>query len=120
MTDERLRISCDADYLQAVGLAAFTFARLEWLAVCCAEILEPGCIAPLERRTAGPVADKLVELAANAPNHPLKPELIELAASFHALVSTRNAIVHAKPATQAETGRQLLFRYGNPWNVQNL
>ena len=44
MKDDRLRIPVEREYVSALGLAVFAFARLEWVAVCFCERIKPGSI----------------------------------------------------------------------------
>ena len=117
MKGDRLRINCENGYIQALGLAMFTFARLEWAAVWCAEKIEPGCINRLADRTAGNIARKLVELAPLAPDDARREKLIEAAEEFVRLVGRRNDIAHAKPCT-APDGAQRLDRRGEILTVE--
>lgn len=119
MDGDRLRISCNPDYVHSVGLTVFAFARLEWSVVWCCETIEPGCIHTLPEKTAGAVASKFEQLAPKAPDDPRKAELIKLAARFRALKDVRNGIQHAKPITD-EDGAQRLYRGSAAWTIETL
>ncbi len=119
MKDDRLRIPCDQNYINALGLAAFTFARLEWDAVWCCERIKPNSINFLSDKTAGGIAKKLISLAETVPASSDKQKLVNASAKFQKLVETRNAIVHANPGTDTDGG-QKLFRNGKAWSVDDL
>jgi hypothetical protein len=119
MHDERLKIAVDPEYMSALGLAVYCFARLEWNAVRCCERIEPGSIATLEDRTAGRVADTLLHLVKRLGGSEEQIGLQSAAADFRFLVGTRNNLVHAKPGI-APDGRPGLFRHGDRWTLAEL
>jgi hypothetical protein len=49
MKDDRLRVPVEPDYVSALGLAVFVFAKLEWAAICCCERIKPGSINDLPK-----------------------------------------------------------------------
>ncbi len=106
MKDDRLRVPIDDEYLRAVGLALFGFARLEWSAVYCCEKINSGYLNNVALKTAGQIA---IDLIANAKNHPdvaIQLSLGAASTNFQSLVKQRNDLVHANPGTalwQAET-----------------
>lgn len=118
MKDDRLRVSFETEYVAAVGLAMFTFARLEWDAIWCIEKMTAGSIQAMSDRTAGGIANELVKLVAARGLPPSDPFVVA-ADDFKRLVKVRNAIAHGKPAA-APDGGQRLFRDGTPWTVETL
>lgn len=101
MKNDRLRSPARPDYINALGLAAYTFATCEWQVVWCSEKLRPGSLATLigDERTAGKIAKCFVDLTRNMPKSKEREELQVLAQEFANLVKTRNAILHGKPCT---------------------
>jgi len=68
MAGDRMRLSIDDGYVEALGRATYAFAVLEWNAVSCCERMEPGYMhkpgrAKSKKRTAGEIAEDLVALA---------------------------------------------------------
>ncbi len=118
MKDDHLRVSYETDYVAAIGIAMYTFARLEWDAVWCIEKMKPGSITVIADRTAGGIAKELVKLVAERGLTPRDPFVI-VAADFKNLVEVRNAIAHGKPASDSHGG-QRLFRDGTPWTIETL
>jgi hypothetical protein len=119
MNLERTGPRIHPDYASALGLAVYSFASLEWAAVCCCERLEAGSIDRLEDRTAGRVADTLLRLVNELEPSTHRGEMQVAATDFRFLVSTRNNLVHAKPGTAAD-GSQGLFRHGDHWTTAEL
>lgn len=117
--DERLRIPHEGLYVEALGLAAFAFARCEWNAVWCCQQLQPGYITSVGRKTAGHIAGDLIKLAASASNPAWADELRNAAAEFKGVVDVRNALMHANPGTDIDGG-QRLFRDGKPWQLSDI
>ena len=109
----------DQDYTSALGRAVFEFARLEWLAVQCCDTIKEGSVEELSERTAGRVADTLLHLARGLASSLAASELQEAAEDFRAYVGTRNNLLHAKPAFNAE-GQERLFRDGDQWTLAEL
>ena len=99
MKNDRLRSPVKNDYINAVGLAAFTFATCEWQVVWCSERIKPGSLNELveDQRTAGKIAQFFVNLTRNMPRSKEREELRTAAEEFVRLVNIRNAIVHGKP-----------------------
>lgn len=118
MKDERLRVSFETEYVAAIGIAMYTFARLEWDAVWCIEKMKPGSISAISDRTAGGIAKELVKLV-SGHGLPQTDPFVIAAADFKNLVEIRNAIAHGKPATDSDGG-QRLFRDGTPWTIETL
>lgn len=101
MKDDRLRSPVKADYVNALGLAAFTFASCEWQVVWCSEKIKPGSLNRLvgDERTAGKIAKFFIDLTRNMPKSKEREELIAAAQEFARVVEIRNAIMHGKPCT---------------------
>lgn len=101
MKNDRLRSPAKSDYVNAVGLAAFTFATCEWQVVWCSERIKPASLNALvgDQRTAGKIAQFFVHLTRNMPGSKECEELRTAAEGFVRLVDIRNAIVHGKPCT---------------------
>jgi hypothetical protein len=121
MSDDRLRVTLDAPYASALGLAMFCFARCEWDAVWCCERLQPGFIATIEpkRKTAGIIAKDLLRLVTSIADNDLRLHCQEIANEFDSLVLERNALLHGKPGT-ATAGAQRLFRHGSVWTIETV
>ena len=109
MADERKRVPVDPEYIQALGLATYAFARCEWQVVWCCERIQPGALNKIvsEEMTAGAIAKRFTNVVRNMPKSKEREELAALADEFMALVSERNRIVHGKPCT-APGGEQRL------------
>jgi hypothetical protein len=121
MKDDRLRVPVEPDYVSALGLAVFVFAKLEWAAICCCERIKPGSIndLPKMKKTAGGVARKLKLLARKLPASSEQSELYAAAVKFKKLVETRNELLHVQPGSTPD-GAQRLFRNGLPWQVEKI
>ena len=96
---DRLRNPVKPDYVQALGLAAFTFATLEWQVVWSCERIQPGALRKIvdEALTAGTIAKRFIDLSRNMPKSEEREILKQIAADFSSLVITRNQILHGKP-----------------------
>jgi len=121
MKGDRLRIPVEPAYVSALGLAIFAFARLEWAAVCCCERIEPNSIhaLPKNKKMAGGIAKKLMQLAARLPASSEQIELRAAAAEFERLVQTRNDLLHVQPGSITD-GAQRIFRDGLPWEIEKI
>ena len=106
-------VPLEESYATALGRAMFIFSRLEWQAVWCCEKINPGCIAPLSKRTAGGVSKALNSAIKAAPDA-AKQSLQDAAIRFGELVEERNGLAHGKPCT-APGGEQRLSRHGTIW-----
>lgn len=113
MANERLRIPSDPEYIQALGLATYAFARCEWQVVWCCEKIAPGALHKIvsSEMTAGTIAKHFVNIVRNMPKSKVRDELSELAQDFMRLKEERNRIVHGKPCT-APSGAQRLSAEG--------
>lgn len=109
MKDDRFRCPVEKEYAEAIGLAAYTFARLEWQVVWCMEKIQPGSICKVveEEMTAGKIAKRFIEATRSMPRSKEREVLKEYAQKFMALVQIRNQIMHGKPCT-SPTGDQRL------------
>ena len=101
MKDDRLRSPVKTDYVNALGLATYTFSSLEWQAVWCAEKIKPGSINQVvgQEMTAGKIAKIFLDLTRNMPKSSKREELKKHASKFMELVNVRNNIMHGKPCT---------------------
>ena len=121
MKNDRFRAPVDDAYIEALGRAAYTFARLEWDAVWCAEKIQPGYLNTIEakKKTAGTIAKDLLKLVQNHPDPLVKAAALAPAHEFDRLVQTRNWILHGKPGTTA-TGEQRLCKKGQVLTIDAL
>jgi hypothetical protein len=89
------------DYVEALGMAAWSFASLEWQVVWCCAKIRPGSITRIvgQEMTAGTIAKCFIDLTRNMPKSKGRVELENLAAAFAQLVQSRNSILHGKPCT---------------------
>ena len=101
MVDDRKRQPVKPDYVEALGLATWSFASCEWQVVWCCEKIKPGSLNKIvgEELTAGKIAKVFSDLTRNMPKSAERKELKNAAETFAALVDTRNAIIHGKPCT---------------------
>jgi hypothetical protein len=109
MAGERLRIPVDTEYVSALGLAAYAFARCEWQVVWCCEKVRAGAVSKITRdeMTAGSIAKYFANLARNMPASDTRTTLSDLAKEFIRLVDVRNRIVHGKPCTAPDGSQRL-------------
>ncbi|MEK2144628.1 hypothetical protein WOC23_21825, partial [Vibrio parahaemolyticus] len=109
MKDDRLKCPVENDYVQAIGLAAYTFARLEWQVVWCMEKIKPESVHKVvdQEMTAGTIAKRFIDATRNMPKTKDREALKALAQKFMALVQVRNQIMHGKPCTSPD-GKQRL------------
>lgn len=119
MENDRLRVSIDQPYVDALGRALFCFAALEWNVVWCCERLRSGYINGLKRKTAGVIAKDFSALSTSTTNAELNAEMQRLGAEFGALVDIRNSIMHGKPGT-APNKDQRLFRDGSAITIDDV
>lgn len=101
MKNDRLRSPVKPDYVNALGLVAYTFASCEWQVLWCSEKIRPGSLGKLvgDERTAGKIAKFFLDLTRNMPKSKEREELSRAAGEFARLVEIRNAILHGKPCT---------------------
>jgi hypothetical protein len=99
--DDRLRSPLKADYVDALGRAAYTFANCEWQVVWSCEKISPGALQNIvsDELTAGMIAKKFTDLCRNMPKSDEREALEKIAKQFTALVKIRNRILHGKPCT---------------------
>jgi hypothetical protein len=107
--NDRKREPVKADYVHALGLAAYSFASCEWQVAWCCEKIRPGSVRKIvgDELTAGKIAKVLVELTRNMPKSLEREELSRSAQTFVRLVKTRNAILHGKPCTSPNVDARL-------------
>ena len=109
MKDDRLKCPVEKDYVEAIGVAAYTFSRLEWQVVWCMEKIRPESIRKVvgEEMTAGTIAKKFMDATRNMPKSKEREELKILAKRFMELVQIRNDSMHGKPCTSPEGEQRL-------------
>ncbi len=109
MKDDRLRSPVEKNYIEAIGLAAYTFASLEWQVVWCMEKISPKSIHKVvnEEMTAGKIAKKFMNAIHSMPKSDEREQLKEHANRFRELVQVRNDIIHGKPCTSPEQEQRL-------------
>ncbi len=97
----RLRQAVKADYLAALGMAAWSFASCEWQVCWCCEKIKPGSLRKIvgDELTAGKIAAHFKNLTRNMPKSAEREQLKDLAEEFATLVERRNSIIHGKPCT---------------------
>lgn len=110
MKDDRLRFSLEDEYAKSLGRALFVFSALEWNAAHCCEKISPGYLNNLKKKTAGIIADDLINLVAT-----MRPQVWTshegTCRQFKTLVELRNRIMHGKAGT-APNGDQRLIDKG--------
>ena len=101
MKDDRKRQPVKSDYVEALGMATFSFASCEWQIAWCCEKIRPGSLTKIvsEEMTAGTIADCFINVSRNMPKSKERHELSEAAQTFKCLVIERNKIIHGKPCT---------------------
>ena len=119
MKDDRLRIRIEPLFAQAIGVATYCFALLEWNAIWCCEKIQNGYISALGRKSAGNIADDLVERVNGHFDPRIATGLAAGASEFKRLTGRRNDLLHANPGT-AKNGDQHLFRFGSEWTIQTV
>lgn len=108
----------DDAYAQALGRALWAFATLEWNSAHSCEKIRPGYLNNLKKKTAGKIADDLIELVRTArPTVWMSHEAA--CREFKDLVDLRNRIMHGRPGT-APNGDQRLFDKGAPFAISNI
>jgi hypothetical protein len=100
MKDIRKRQAVKPDYIEALGMAAWSFASCEWQVAWCCEKIRPGSLTKIveEEMTAGKIAKYFIDLSRNMRPSMGRKEL-KAARTFVQLVQERNAILHGKPCT---------------------
>jgi hypothetical protein len=98
-----------------LGRAIFAFARLEWDAVWCCNIIEADYIDKLLKKTAGVIADDLVRLVSSQKL--LWDSYGTACEEFKRLVVLRNELFHGKPGTTPD-GLQRVFNRGSVWTIE--
>ena len=118
MKSDRLRVTLDVAYSEALGLAAFCWARCEWDVAWCCERLQPNYLASIEaeRKTAGTMANDLLRFVRSIGDPRLRAKCMQPAIEFKRLVEERNGLMHGKPGS-ASNGDQRLFRNANEWTI---
>jgi hypothetical protein len=95
------RQAVKADYIEALGMATWSFASLEWQVVWCCEKIRPGSLSRIvgDEMTAGKIAKRFIDLTRNMRPSREREQLSTLGTTFAQLVEIRNAILHGKPCT---------------------
>jgi len=97
--DDRLRIPIDKPYLDAVGLAVISFARLEWMAVYVVQRIgenghnpatNPKYVGTVSAKTAGQIANDLLLAADGITDVALRNTVKLTAEKFKELTKRRN------------------------------
>ena len=123
--DDRLRVQVDHEYLSALGMAVYCFARLEWNAVYVAHRIganghnssaSPNYLTILKKKTAGTIAKDLNRFASGIKDISIKQQVEPVASRFNKLTERRYALMNANPGT-APNGDQRLFRHGDEWTI---
>jgi hypothetical protein len=109
LKNDRLRTPVKAEYAEALGRVAYTFASCEWQVAWSCERIRPGSLHRIVggELTAGKIAKVFIDLCRNMPQSAERSELQEIAKRFSELVVVRNGILHGKPCT-APSGEQRL------------
>lgn len=109
MKDARKGVPIQSDYAYALGVATYTFARLEWQVVWCTEGLLPSTVtkAMKDEMTGGAIANRFANATRNMPASKERLELQKLAERFKRLVELRNSIAHGKPCTSPKNDQRL-------------
>jgi hypothetical protein len=121
MKNDRFRAPIDDPYVDALGRATYTFARLEWEAVWCCERMKPDYVLTIEvsKKTAGQIAKDLLKLVKAHPDPAIQGVALAAAQEFERLVVVRNAILHGKPGT-SKSGEQRLFSSGQELSIEDV
>lgn len=126
--DDRLRIPIDKPYLDAVGLAVISFARLEWMAVDVVQRIgenghnpatNPKYVGTVSAKTAGQIANDLLLAADGITDVALRNTVKLTAEKFKELTKRRNDLMHANPGT-SKNNEQRLFRHGDEWTIPDI
>ncbi|MBU0522711.1 MAG: hypothetical protein KKC24_23785 [Gammaproteobacteria bacterium] len=119
MSNERLQYRMETGYAEALGLAAYMFARLEWNVVWCCERLEEGSVSELQELTAGVVRRRFGKLVLAIADDELRDELVKAADVFNPLVDLRNDLIHGTPCTHPSYGQCLNGNTG-AWSIDRI
>lgn len=112
MSDEGLSYRMENGYAEALGLAAYMFARLEWNVVYCCERMKEGSVSELKELTAGLVRKRFGKLILAVSDDDVRDQLIKAAEVFNPLVDLRNDLIHGTPVTHPEYGQCLKGKTG--------
>jgi len=115
MKGDRFGIPVEAAYVEAVGRAAYIFARMEWDVAWCCERMRRNYLNTLKKKTAGIIANDFLALSNRRPLT-IKADCVFAAKEFKRLVLVRNRLLHAKPST-APGGEQQLAHDGKHWTI---
>jgi hypothetical protein len=103
------RFQCDAQYIEALGLAVYNFAMLEYNVAYIIERLKPGYMREYisQKKTAGSVANDFAQALERAKGHAAEADLTAIYNLFVGLKVRREKLLHANPGTAAD-GVQVL------------
>jgi len=120
MTDA-WRVPVDEAYVAFVGRATYVFAYYEWGIIYIIEQLTPGFLIEYARggkpMTSGTVLKRLksgVDSHASDVGGVTVEDLRALQNEFGALISRRNALIHAHPPTDEDGSQILIHQKSNP------
>ena len=116
MTDQRLIYRMEDGYAEALGVAMYMFARLEWNVVWCCERLDKGSVSELQELTAGIIRKRLGKLITSVVEDGLREQLMKAAEVFNPLVDLRNDMIHGTPITDKQLGQCLKGKTGS-WSI---
>lgn len=106
-------------YAEALGLATYMFARLEWNVVWCCERLEKGSVSELQELTAGVIRKRFGKLVLSVADDGLREQLVKAADVFNPLVDLRNDLIHGTPISDPEHGQCLYGKTGS-WSITRI
>lgn len=120
MTDA-WRVPVDEAYVALVGRATYVFAYYEWSIIYIIEQLSPGFLTEYARggkpMTSGAVLKRLKSgidaLESNIGDVTVR-DLRTVQNEFDLLISRRNALIHAHPATEDAGSQILIHQKSNP------
>jgi hypothetical protein len=119
-------MSASDEYLQAVGLAVWEYAGLEWNMVCVLRKIWPDYVSERYRLPQRPMASRVLKdwtaTISCISDDQLRNEMSGLEAHIKTAIERRNDLFHATPATV--NGEQILTRMTEQssihWTVEEL
>lgn len=119
MSGERLEYRMEPGYAEALGIASYMFARLEWNVVWCCERIEKGSVSELQELTAGVIRKRFTKLVGTVNDPEIRDQLEKAAEAFSPLVDLRNDLIHGTPVTDPEYGQCLNGNTGS-WSIERI
>ena len=110
------RVPVDDAYATLIGKTVYVFAYYEWTIIWIIERLCPGFVRQYSRgnpMSSGCVLERLrraKDSPATSFGGATRQELEECVARFEALVTKRNALIHAHPATDVDGAQVLVYQ----------